>query len=89
MAATHLHKDLIETLIVVEGQSYDECSRYISSLFPGIKGVSARSIRRFCVESNLLSLRSWGRRLKDWQIDALMTKSITEVIPIYKLPCFT
>ncbi len=83
MAAVDLHyyRSLIKKLVVVEGKTYDECSHFLSSILrTGVKGISSRSIRRFCAENNLLSLRSVGRRFTETEVDVVIAKSISEVL---------
>ena len=61
--------------IVEERKSYAAASDELKSLNPNIRGLSTRSVRRFCAENGIHATS----RLSDGQLDSVVATSISQV----------
>ena len=67
-----IDKDLVQKLLT-EGQTYyDEMSHSLKQVYPGVQGLSARSVRRFCSKEGI-------KKLKGPQLDTVVEEAIDEV----------
>lgn len=67
--------DFIRNKVESERKSYETVSDELRLLNPSMRGLSARSIRRFCSEHNVHS----SSRLTDVQIDRVVAESVSQV----------
>ena len=69
----------IRQRIVIERKTYqdisDERGDELTTLNPGMRGISSRSVRRFCHEHNIYGTS----RLSDFQLDRAVWTSIQKV----------
>ena len=77
MAALESIGGIVRQKIVLERKSYSAVSEDLKQAFPSVtRGLSARSIRRFCKEQNI----HVSRRLSDMLIDRVVSSSVSKVI---------
>lgn len=65
----------IRQRIVIERKTYQDISDELTTLNPGMRGISSRSVRRFCHEHNIYGTS----RLSDFQLDRAVWTSIQKV----------
>jgi hypothetical protein len=73
----------IKQKVVTERNSYEFVSDELRRLYPTVRGLSARSVRRFCKEHDFHSTA----RLTDHQLDSVVTSFISKVNDILTSYC--
>ena len=68
-------EDLVREKILKERKSYMMVSHELQQLYPGLRGLSPRSVRRYCQEKAIYPTS----RLSDAQLDAVITISVAQV----------
>ena len=68
-------EDWLVQKIISEQQSYEHVSKELQEIYPNLRGLSSRSIRRFC-ENNGIHATS---RLTDSQLDRVVASSAFKV----------
>lgn len=68
-------KDTLYEKIVTRRMTYCQISQELQQLYPNIKGISARSIRRYCSDNGLHRTS----RLTDHELDRVVTTSTSKV----------
>ena len=66
---------LISKRVTEERKSLKQISEELKGLYPGVRGLSARSIRRFCDENNIHTTSL----LSDEDLDRVVSSSIAKV----------
>lgn len=60
---------------VVSGESYQRISRHLKELYPNRRGLSARSVRRFCSDHGIARRNS----LTDYELDQIVSSRVSAV----------
>lgn len=68
-------EDFMKQKVVVERQSYESVSDELRRTNPSMRGLSSRSIRRFCAERGIRATS----RLNDAQLDKVVATSVAKV----------
>ena len=66
----------LRKLVENDKKSHKEVSILLQQAYPGVNGLSERSVRRFCAQH---SIRSRDRRLSTADLDAVVSSAIAEV----------
>ncbi|XP_077867488.1 uncharacterized protein LOC144356695 [Saccoglossus kowalevskii] len=74
-SALKLDNNYIQSMVSA-GRNYKFISCHIQSMHPGVRGISERSVRRYCKRYNI-------GRMRDQKLDASVTQAIQEVGPSY------
>jgi len=69
--------DILRNLISNEKKTFLEASNILQSMFPGIKGVSVRSLKRICSKNDI------SARVDNETLLELVSKAVAEVGPTY------
>ena len=70
---------IIRKRIIEDGSTHGAIAEELCHLFPGVRGISARSVRRFCASQNLHATS----RLSADAIDILVAYGIGKVIQLF------
>ena len=68
-------EDVLKQKIIVERRSYESVSEQLRTANPSMRGLSSRSIRRFCVEHGIHATS----RLTDSHLDRVVATSVAKV----------
>jgi len=68
-------QDFVRTKIEKERKSHRETSEQLQAMYPGIRGCSSRSVRRFCYHHEIHRTS----RLKEEQLDRVVSASVRKV----------
>ena len=66
---------LILKRVVEERKGHQQISEELKALYPGVRGLSARSVRRFCDEQHIHTTS----RLSDEDLDRVVSSSVAKV----------
>lgn len=75
MAQLKQFEDFIRDKIEKEQWTHEQLSRYFSAKYPGERGFSIRTVRRFCAEKNI----SKTTKLCDADVDECISEAIAQV----------
>lgn len=68
-------KDDMYRKVVIERKTYDEISRELQYCYPTLRGISARSVRRYCSINGIQRTSRMG----DHELDRVVATSISKV----------
>lgn len=75
------HEDLVRNLVERQDYTHKDVSRYLQSACPGVAGLSAVSVNRFCRERNIH--RYVGRTADSGSLDQVICQAVCQVGPYY------
>lgn len=68
-------RDLMVQKIIAEKQSYEYVSKELQELYPNVRGLSSRSVRRFCSRHGIHATS----HLTDSQLDRVVASNASKV----------
>ena len=69
----------IRRMVLVDGRTHQEVSEELQMLYPGMKGLSSRSVRRFCAKHDI----HHTSRLEAQQLVRVVATGVCRVGPTY------
>ena len=61
--------------VVHQGHSLRSVSRHLQAMFPGVRGLSIRSVRQFCSSKGIRQRTT----MTDWELDELVCSTVANV----------
>ena len=77
-----LEPRFVERFLVEENNRYEDLVEEIKNQFPGVKGCSLRSVKRFCSQHGI---KKHGVPVSNEMLDGVVQRAISEVQSTYLL----